>query len=400
MTAKDPESAARRVLDRLQTTRRGMLVDLRCLVQQDSPTGDVPLLAGTAEWLARWFAPLGRVETIRTQPDSAPHVLLEAGIVEDGRTPLVLCHYDTVWPAGTVAQRPFSITRDYAYGPGVLDMKASIVLVRHVLGGLGHCGIQLTHGVRLLLSSDEERGNPTSRQLIADLARRSNVALVMEPPLEGGRLKTARKGHALIQVEVQGRSAHAGIEPERGVSAVVEAAHVALRAHALNDYDGGTVVNVGKLTASHMANVVAPSASLELDVRAATDADLERVLDTLRALRPKLPGARLSVGIVQQRPAMQRMPQTDPLVAAAKRIAAAIGMDVDEGVSGGVSEGNLTQAAGTPTLDGLGVEGSGAHTPDERIKVSSLLERAALHAGLLVELSDAAPTCPVCRGRT
>jgi glutamate carboxypeptidase len=387
MTAERAESAARRVLERLQATRRAVLGDLRLLVQQDSPTGDVPLLAATAEWLAGWFAPFGSVDKIRTEPDSAPHVLLEAGRIEDGRTPLVLCHYDTVWPAGTAAERPFSVTQDHAYGPGVLDMKASIVLVRHALDALSHAGIELTHGVRVLLSSDEESGNLTSRGLIADLSRRSNVALVMEPPLAGGRMKTARKGHALVQVEIQGRPAHAGIEPERGVSAAVEAAHIALRAHALNDYSGGTTVNVGKLTAGHMANVVAPWASLELDVRAATDADLERVLDTLRALRPELPGAMLSVSIVQQRPAMPRIPQTDPVVAAAKRIAAALGTDVDEGLSGGVSEANLTQAAGTPTLDGLGVEGSGAHTPDERIQVSSLLERAALHAGLLVEAS-------------
>jgi glutamate carboxypeptidase len=369
-----------------------MLEDLRRLVELDSPTGHAALLSRTAEWLRHHLSRLGRVELVTTVAGRAPHVLLEHGPVGEDAAPLVLCHYDTVWPEGTAARRPFHVDGDWALGPGVLDMKASIVLVAHALRALEAHGMGPSRGVRVLITADEEIGNPTSTNLIVELARRASCALVMEPPLADGRLKTSRKGYGRLRVSAEGRAAHAGIEPEHGVNAAVEAAHVARVADALNDPDAGTSVTVGVLRAGEYSNVVPASGEVEIDVRAVSDAEMKRVLRTFRSLQPTVPGARLHLHVDVLRLPMPRVPQTGALVEVARRVGAGLGMEIREGHTGGVSEGNLTQAAGAPTLDGLGVVGIGPHTPDERILLSSLFERTALLAGMLIELGSVAPT--------
>lgn len=370
----------------LSGERRRLLSDLRRLVELETPTGDCAQLTAAAEWLTEWFAPLGRVRQVVTERGAAPHVLVEAGPVADGSL-LVLCHYDTVWPAGTRSRWQFAATGTHASGPGVLDMKASIVLVHHAQRALQRQGMSPSTGVRILLSADEERGNPTSRGLIEDLARQATAALVLEPPLADGTLKTSRKGYARIRVEIAGRGAHAGIAPEQGVNAAVEAAHAALFADGLNDFGAGTSVTVGILRSGHQSNVVPSSANVELDIRAPDDREMQRVLKALRRLSPRLDGSRLSVHLDLLRAPMPRVAATDALLASARGVGDALGIPIHEGHTGGVSEGNLTQAVGTPTLDGLGVVGVGAHTRDERIEVQSLVDRTALHAGMLVDLA-------------
>jgi glutamate carboxypeptidase len=376
----------------LERVREEMLEDLRQLVERDAPTGDAHVLAGMAGWLADWLAPLGRVELVPV-PGGAPHLVVEIGPVGRG-APLVLCHYDTVWPAGTARRRPFRVDGDRASGPGVLDMKASLVIVRYAHRALRRLGVEPAGGVRLLVTADEERGNPTSEQLVLAQARRAGVALVMEPPLADGRLKTERKGLAQVRFELEGRAAHAGIEPERGLNAAVEAARIAVAADALAAPQAGTSVNVGVLRAGTHANVVPSSATVEIDVRAPTAAELDRVVDALHARDSRCAVRRRCY----VRAPMPRLPSTDPLLAIARRVGAALGIAIEEGATGGVSEGNLTQSAGTPTLDGLGAVGAGAHAPHEHISVASLIERTALHAGMLVELSSdrrmAAPDRP------
>ena len=371
----------------LDRERDAVLTDLRRLVELESPTGDDPRLAATAEWLAEWFAPFGDVRTIATRPGSAPHVLVDTGAGADGGL-MVLCHFDTVWPAGTLPEWGFEVTGAEASGPGVLDMKASIVLVHYAHRALRALGVPPAAGVQILISADEERGNPTSRELIEGLAKRAGAALVMEPPLADGRLKTSRKGYARLRLEIDGRSAHAGIAPEEGINAAVEAAHAALFADALNDAEAQTSVTVGALHGGRQANVVPSTAGLTLDVRAASDAELDRVLDALRSRPPQVEGAQVRLHVEERRGPMPRLATTDPLLASARRVGRGLGISIDEAHTGGVSEGNLTQAVGTPTLDGLGVRGVGAHTPQERIQVRSLLERAALHAGMLVDLGS------------
>lgn len=372
----------------LDATRDALIDDLRRLVELETPTGDTRRLTAASKWLLEWFSPLGRTTEITTEPGTAPHLLVEIGSASSAASLLVLCHYDTVWPAGTCATWPFKANDQFASGPGVLDMKASIALAHYAQRALLARDGSRPIGVRILLSADEERGNPTSRELIEDLARAAAAALVLEPPLADGRLKTSRKGYARIRLEIVGRAAHAGIAPEDGVNAAVEAAHAALYADALNDVAAGTSVTVGMLRSGQQPNVVPPSASLELDIRAADDGGMQRVLEALRGLSPRIAGSSVDVHVDILRGPMPRLATTDRLMASARRVGAALDMPVREGHTGGVSEGNLTQAVGTPTLDGLGVVGVGAHTPQERIDVRSLLDRAALHAGMLVDLAS------------
>lgn len=364
-----------------------MIGELAALVNIDSPTGDVQALLPAAEHVQMLFADVGVVSRLRSGDRDAPHVLVEVGAPVDGRAPLVMCHYDTVWPASTAARWPFEVRNDAATGPGVLDMKASIVAVHYALMALRDLAVSLPAGVRVLITADEEIHNPTSRDIIADLAARSGMALVMEPPLADGRLKTQRKGHANVEIRVDGRAAHAGVEPEKGISAAIEAAHIALAAHNLGDASVGTIVNVGVIRAGTLPNIVAARAELQLEVRADTDSEVVRVLAALRRIRPRLEGSHIAVTLGAERPSMPRRPETDEVLAVAREVGKTLGLMVEEGSTGGVSEANFTQAAGTPTLDGLGIQGRGAHTPMEQIHVPSLFERTALLAGILAVLT-------------
>jgi glutamate carboxypeptidase len=237
-----------------------------------------------------------------------------------------------------------------------------------------------------LFTSDEEVGSPTSRALIEAQARASAYALVLESPLAGGRLKTARKGVGRFTVAITGRAAHAGIEPEKGISAVVELAHQILRLSDLADPAAGTTVNVGVVRGGSTPNVVPAEASARVDVRVTTLAEAARIEAAMAALRPVLPGATVTATGSFDRPPMERTPQSAALFERARAIAATLGQELTEGATGGASDGNFTAALGLPTLDGLGALGAGAHAADEHILIDSLPERAALLAALLLAL--------------
>jgi glutamate carboxypeptidase len=292
-----------------------------------------------------------------------------------------------VWPLGTLEQIPFSVDADgVARGPGCFDMKAGIVVLRFALEGLQAAGQQLRRPLRVLFTSDEEVGSPTSRPLIEQTARDAAVVYVLESPLPGGTLKTARKGTGDYLVRIQGRAAHAGVEPQKGISAVQELAHQVIALHALNDYDAGTTVNVGVVQGGTRPNVVAAAAELHVDVRVTTLAEAERLDAAIRGLQPRLSGARLSIEGGLNRPPMERSEAMGRLFEQAKRIAAAMGVQIQEGSTGGGSDGNFSAALGIPTLDGLGAEGEGAHAAHEHVLTESFPRRAALLAGLLAEV--------------
>jgi glutamate carboxypeptidase len=240
--------------------------------------------------------------------------------------------------------------------------------------------------VWILFTSDEETGSKTSRALIERLATDCAHALVFESPLAAGALKTARKGTGRYVVRIEGRAAHAGVEPEKGISAVLEAAHQALTIHALNAPKRGTTLNVGVLHAGTRANVVAARAEMEVDVRVAAADEAARVDAAISGLTPVLSGAVITVSGGLHRPPMERSPATAVLFERARAIAAGMGVELGEGSTGGGSDGNFTAALGLGTLDGLGPEGQGAHADDEQVIVESLPRRAALIAGLLAEL--------------
>jgi glutamate carboxypeptidase len=375
-------SVAADVRAQLEPRLDEMVALLGELVSIESPTDDLVGLEQMAARLRDLFAPLGEVERV-PQAANGEHVVVRIPGQSDDRPALALCHYDTVWPKGSLADNPFRVEGGVARGPGVFDMKGGIVCLLYALRALEG---RPRRPLWVLFTSDEEAGSTTSRGLIEDMAKDCAHALVFESPLAAGALKTARKGTGRYVVTIEGRAAHAGVEPEKGISAVLEAAHQALAIHALNAPERGTTLNVGVLHAGTRANVVAARAEMEVDVRVAAVDEAVRVDAALRGLTPVLPGVVLTVSGGLHRPPMERIPATAALFERARVIAAGMGVELGEGTTGGGSDGNFTAALGLGTLDGLGPEGRGAHAADEQVIVESLPRRAALIAGLLSEL--------------
>ncbi len=366
-----------------------MLESLSELVRHESPSRDKPALDGLARRLADRFQRLGGDVEVLANPSGGDHVRVRfeaSGAAGAAAPALVLCHFDTVWPVGTLARLPFRVEDGRAFGPGIFDMKASLVLLEFAMKAIQEQAFPLPRPVVALLTSDEEIGSPTSRALIESRAKGCAYALVMESPLTGGRLKTARKGVGQFTVTIEGRPAHAGIEPEKGVSAIQELAHQILRIHAMADPAAGTTVNVGVVEGGTTPNVVAAKAVARVDVRVTSVAEAERVEAAIRGLQPVAPEAKILVEGGFNRPPMERTSAIAALFERARRIGQSLGLELTEGATGGASDGNFTAALGVPTLDGLGTLGAGAHAENEHILIDTLPERAALLAALLLEL--------------
>ncbi len=375
------------LLDHLTPLRGAMLDALETLVAQESPSLDKPALDGMADLLAGRFASLGLASHRVLNGSGGDHLRVTLGDPDPARPPaLVLCHFDTVWPAGTLATMPFRVEEGRAYGPGVYDMKASLVLAEFAASALLSLGPRPPRPVVFLFTSDEEIGSPDSRRLIEQEARRSAFVLVLEPPLSDGRLKTARKGVGRFVLEVTGRAAHAGVEPEKGVSAVTELAHQILALNALADPAAGTTVNVGVVRGGTTSNVVPAAATADIDVRVSTPDESNRIEAAISALRPISAGATLTVRGGVNRPPMERTPAVAGLFERVRAIGRSLGLELGEGSTGGGSDANLTAALGLATLDGLGAPGAGAHAGHEHIVIDALPGRAALLATLLLEL--------------
>jgi glutamate carboxypeptidase len=383
-------STAARARARLERCVHEMPDVLRSLVRIESASDDPEGLDRVADLLETLFGRFGTIARHPTGPGGASHLVLTVEGPAAAAPPhvLVLCHYDTVWERGTLDRLPFTVDGDgVARGPGCLDMKGGIALLYFALRELRALGLTPRRPVKVLFSCDEEVRSRTARPLIDALADGAAVALVLEAPLPGGVLKTARKGAAIYRLVVEGRAAHAGIEPEKGASAIVELAHQVHALHALNDRERGTSVNVGVVRGGTRPNVVAARAEAEIDVRMATADEARRVESAISSLEPVLPGTALRVVADLARPPMERTRATAELFAQARGIAEAMGVpDLREGSTGGASDGNLVAAKGVPTLDGLGPDGGGAHADHEHVLVASMPARAALIAGLLAEV--------------
>lgn len=365
----------------------GALERLRRYVEHETPTGDAERNDAFAAELARDLSAAGaEVEQIDA-PGVGSHVLARVAGREPAERPLLLLgHMDTVHPVGTLASRPFTVRGDRAEGPGIYDMKAGLVVMVEALARLGATGSAPRRPVTILITCDEEAGSGTSRGLIETEGRGAEAVLVLEPPLPDGAAKTARKGVAIYNLYTTGRPAHAGIEPERGVSAVVEMAHQILRIMALADPARGTTINVGVVHGGTASNVIPERAQAEIDVRFSTAAELRRVDAGLRALTPVLEGAGVEITGGENRPPLERTDGVVELYGRVRAIAAELGFELGEGSTGGGSDGCYTAALGVPTLDGLGVGGGGAHATDEHIVVSDLPRRIALLVRLLERL--------------
>jgi glutamate carboxypeptidase len=350
------------------------------LVRFESPTEDKAAVDGCGEELGRRLREIGgRVQRLPAV-EAGDHWLAEFGA--GARHVLLLGHLDTVWPLGTLAVRPARIEAGRLSGPGVFDMKAGLAIGMLALRALEASG-EWPCRVTLLATSDEETGAATSRALIEATARRSDAVLVLEPSLPGGALKTARKGCGEYLVRVDGVAAHAGIEPEKGASAVHELARQILAVERLQELDRGTTLSAGVVRGGTRPNVVAERAEAVFDVRVTSMAEAARVSAALAALVPSDARTRLTVTGGIDRPPLERSPAVVALYGHARALAAELGLDLGEGATGGGSDGNLTAAIGVPTLDGLGAVGGGAHAADEHVSVADLPWRAALLAGLL-----------------
>lgn len=262
-------------------------------------------------------------------------------------------------------------------------MKSGVAIAVESLRTIASWRLATKRPVVLLLTCDEEIGSKTSRPLIEEEAKNAAAALILEPPLAGGVVKTGRKGIGTFTVRALGRAAHAGLDPEKGVNAIVELAHQTLRLAGLNDYERGVTVSVGLIEGGSALNVVPASASAKVDVRFWTPEDGARLVAAIRGLTPATPGAQIEVSGGINRPPMQRSERNIALYEHARDLAAELGFDLKDGVVGGGSDGNFIAAMGTPVLDGLGVDGAGAHAEHEHIVIDDIPRRAALLTRLM-----------------
>ena len=373
----------------MQAHRDEMVSSLEALVSRESPSTDKDHLDRLASYLADLWRGLGASAEVIQNPARGNHVraVVSGPTVGGDQVPsaLILGHFDTVWPIGTVERRPMRLEGGRVSGPGTIDMKSGLVIAEYAVRAIIDLGLELPRPMILLLNSDEETGSESSRPFIEADAAKSAYVLVLEPAMPGGVLKTARKGVGAFTVEVIGRASHAGAAPEQGVSAVEELAHQVLRLHQMTDLEVGTTVNVGVVEGGTRPNVVAAQARASVDVRAWTREEAERIEAAILHLEPVNPAATLSVSGYFDRYPMERTPGTVTLFEAAQRVGRELGLSLEEGSTGGASDGNFSSALGVPTLDGLGGVGDGAHAEHEYVELASLPERAALLAALLCE---------------
>jgi glutamate carboxypeptidase len=385
MTAESP--SAERLLAWSQGEEPWILETVEALVRLESPSTSKAAVDRCGAEIARRLEALGaRVERI-PQTERGDHVRATFPGSDGADTVLLLGHFDTVWDVGTLRGMPWRAADGRLHGPGIFDMKAGIAVAMLAMRGLAALGVRSRPTVRMLWTTDEEIGSGTSRALIEEEARRSAAVLVLEPSLPGGAAKTGRKGCGDFELTIRGVSAHAGIDPGRGVSAIHELAHQIVAVEALQDVARGISVNVGVVRGGSRTNVIADEAHASIDVRARTMADAAEVERAIRGLTPHFRGTGLEVTGGFGRPPLERSDGVAWLYGMARDAARALGVALGEGSTGGGSDGNFTAALGVPTLDGLGPQGDGAHARHEHVLQRDLCWRAAFVAALLLRLA-------------
>jgi len=354
-------------------TEAEMLAVLERLVTAETPSNDLDLLGVGMRLAAQIIEEIAGLVPEPLDIRGRPQLRVRG---EDGGV-LVLCHLDTVWPAGTIGRWPFTVTDGRATGPGAFDMKAGLVQALFAMRGLPELA-----GVTLVVTSDEEIGSPSSQGFIEDEARRARCVLVLEPGL-GARVKVARKGISMYKLSITGRAAHAGLEPERGINALVELAAQVPVIAAISNTAVGTTVTPTRSHAGTVINTVPAAAEVDIDVRAWSINEQERVDKAIRTLTPTLPGALLAISGGINRPPLEERRST-ALVQLVEACAASLGEPpLGTARVGGASDGNFTGAIGVPTLDGLGAVGDGAHAEGEYVEVGMMPRRAALLRALI-----------------
>jgi len=377
----------------LASHRDQMLAMLEVLVRAESPTHVPEAQAEVQDALSRLLHALDF--TVQYLPDGdtcGGHLFAQpADRPRDRPVQLLVGHCDTVWPLGTLQEMPFEVEDNVVRGPGVFDMKGGLVQMIFALAALRDARINPTVVPIVFINSDQEQGSPTSRRHLRRLARCAHRTFVLEPALGlDGKIKTARKGSGRFTVRIKGKSAHAGLDPESGSSAILELSHVVQQLHDLNDPEAGISVNVGTIDGGTRPNVVASAGCAEVDVRVATREQAREVEQAIRELGATTTGTSLAVEGGVGRLPMEPTPASRRLWEQTRHAGKLLGLDLEEGRSGGVSDGNIISQH-TPTLDGLGPVGDGAHARHEFCYFDKMVERSALLALLLAQppLSDA-----------
>jgi glutamate carboxypeptidase len=378
-----------RFLEYCRANHDWLLDFIEALVAIESPSDDPVAVNRCGDELARRLTAAGGAVTRVPSAGAGDHLRVTFG--SGPRQILLLGHFDTVWPVGQLERMPLKRNGGRLHGPGVFDMKAGIALAALATRAVLDRTDRLPASLVMLWTTDEEIGSGTSRALIEAEASKSAAVLVFEPSLPGGALKTSRKGVGQFEIIARGISAHAGLDPGKGVSAIRELARQIIALDDLQDPANGVTLTAGVISGGTRANVVPAEARATVDARAVTRADAERVQGAMHALQPQIAGARLEVTGGFDRPPLERTAAVVKLFELARQAAAEIGVTLEEGSAGGGSDGNFTAALGIPTLDGFGAIGDGAHALHEHVEIDALIPRAATIAGLLERLTRGGP---------
>ena len=384
------DSHARRIFNALHERRAEIEAFIRSLVEVESPSGDVEGSRGVVHLLAQAAGRLECVNSIERidVPNFGQHLVIKAFQGKNAGQVLLVGHTDTVHSLGSVSQRPWRLENNKIYGPGIFDMKANCALALELLRTFFDLKVIPSFGVTLALTCDEEVGSMSGWPLLEQVAKSqaTRCAFVMEPPALGGRVKTSRKGTGIFAIKVEGKAAHAGLEPEKGASAILELARQTEQLHALNLSGSGITLNVGVVHGGTRSNVVAAEAEGEIDVRFSTEAESREIERILSNLKPVDERTKVYVSGGINRPPMERTPAVVELFEKARAIAADLDFELGEAQVGGASDGNFLAAMGIPVLDGLGISGDGAHAVHEHIEADDIARRGALIGGLLLAI--------------
>jgi glutamate carboxypeptidase len=376
---------ANRVLEHILGYEDMLKSLLRDLVMAESPSSEPAVHGRARRVFMSALIELG-YHVAETGPADGPrHVYARPrNRSKNAALQLIVGHYDTVWPIGTVNDRPFEVDGNIIRGPGAFDMKGGLVQLILAIKTLHDLDLQPDVLPLIFVNADEEIGSRTSTRYIQQLARIANRALVLEPALgDEGSLKTERKGIGRFTFTVHGKAAHAGLDPETGASAILELSHVIQKLFAMNDADKGITINVGTVDGGIQPNVIAAHSTAVVDVRVPTIADGDRIEKLIHGIRPETPGVRLRIEGAIGRPSMEPTPRNEVLWSQALSIGKQLGIELSRAKVGGGSDGNTTSQY-TATLDGLGPVGHGAHAKHEFLYVDKTLERAALLTMLLL----------------
>ncbi len=377
-------TTASRILDYVKDQSSTFVSLTKALVEAESPSAEPESHDEVRRVLRLALAGVGYDSRESGVPNKPRHVFaVPANRPKRSRSQLLLGHYDTVWPVGTLNDRPFTVDGNVIHGPGTFDMKAGLAQIVLALGAIRDLDLKTPVVPIVFVNADEEIGSRTSTRYVRWLAEHADRTLVMEPALgQRGDIKTERKGIGRFTVTVYGKAAHAGLDPESGASAILELSHIIQRLFELNDVEQGITVNVGTVDGGIQPNVIAPHSKAVVDVRVPTVEAGEEIERIIHAIKPTTPNVRLHIEGRIGRPAMQSTPRNRQLWKLAKSAGEALGLELQETRAGGGSDGN-TASQYTATLDGLGAVGDGAHAVHEHLLIDRTLERTALLTMLL-----------------